>query len=265
MVFKPAAKIVRHQIRDITRSRWVILYALFFLGATETLLRFSGGAGTALLGLARIALAIVPLVSIVFGTIYLYHSRAFVELLLAQPIARTALFWGLYAGLSLPLCAAFVLGIAVPMAARGGVESDYGVAVILISIAGVALTLVFVALAFCVAIRLDDRLQGLSASILFWLLATVMYDGLILALASAFRNYPLEFVMLAVMAVNPVDLARILLLLNLEVQALSGYTGALLEQFFGSTRGAIMISAALLTWVITPLWIGQRQFERKDF
>ena len=62
-----------------------------------------GGDTRTLLSLSNIVLFVVPLMTIVYGTIYLYNSREFIELLLAQPIKRRTLFTGLYLGLAIPL------------------------------------------------------------------------------------------------------------------------------------------------------------------
>ena len=50
--------------------------------------------------LMNIALILCPLISIIFGTMYFYNSRDFIELLLAQPIKRKAIILGQYLGLS---------------------------------------------------------------------------------------------------------------------------------------------------------------------
>ena len=92
----------------------------FFLVLTDALLRFGGGGTRALLSLVDIVLFVVPLVTLVLGTIYLYNAREFTELLLAQPVRRRAVFGGLYIGLVLPLMLAFVGGVGVPFALRGG-------------------------------------------------------------------------------------------------------------------------------------------------
>jgi Cu-processing system permease protein len=79
-------KIMRYELRDVLRSRSIIAYAVFFFLVTETLLRFAGGPKAAL-SLMNVVLLLIPLVSIVFSTIYLYHAREFTEMLLAQPSA----------------------------------------------------------------------------------------------------------------------------------------------------------------------------------
>ena len=108
-----AAKILKFQLRDLVRSRWLLGYTLLLLGLTEALLRFGGGGPRAIISLLNVVLILVPLVGIVFGTMYLYGAREFIELLLAQPVGRPALFTGLYAGLALPLVLGFLLGVGV--------------------------------------------------------------------------------------------------------------------------------------------------------
>jgi len=67
------------------------------------------------------------------------------------------------------------------------------------------------------------------------------------------------------MLANPIDLARLLILLRLDVSALMGYTGAVFERFFGSAGGALLASLALVMWTGVPLLLGARRFQRKDF
>lgn len=265
MDWRTTAKIVKYELRDISRSRWALLYILFFLVATEVLLRFMGSGAKALLGLSSIVLAIIPLVSIVFGTIYLYNARPFTQLLLAQPIDRTALFRGLFVGLALPLSGSFLIGVGIPIIFRGGLVIEHMAVVLLMVGTGILLTFIFVALAFFIAVRFEDRLRGLSVSVLLWVFFAVVYDGLVLITVSVFSVYPLEKLMLALMVLNPIDLARVLLLLNLEASALMGYTGAVFEQFFGSLGGLATATAGLLVWVAAPLIAGIQQFKRKDF
>jgi Cu-processing system permease protein len=93
----------------------------------------------------------------------------------------------------------------------------------------------------------------------------VLYDGLVLFVVAAFSDYPLETPMLVLTLLNPVDLARVLLLLTFDVAALMGYTGAVFERFFGSGLGVLAALAALLGWTALPFVAGLRGFSRKDF
>ena len=93
------AKIFQYEFSDVIRGKGIIGYAVFFFAITEVLIRFSGGA-KALLSLMNVILIITPLVCILFGSIYLYNARNFVEMLLVQPVKRAQMFWGLFLELS---------------------------------------------------------------------------------------------------------------------------------------------------------------------
>ena len=260
-----AAKVARFQAHDVMRSRWLAAYALFFLAATTGLLRFAGGDARTILSLASVILYVVPLVSIVFGTVYIYNAREFTELLLAQPVSRRGLFAGLYAGLALPLVLAMVVGVGAPFLAYGFQDSAQRVMLAALLAAGALLTLSFTALAFCIGLASNDRLRGLGMAIGLWMLGAIVYDGIVMTLVVAFSGHPLERPLLALTLANPIDLARVALLLQLDVSALMGYTGAVFQQFLGGATGTLIAGAALALWVVLPLALGLRTFTRKDF
>lgn len=262
---RTTVKVIGYQLRDVVRSRWLIAYALFFLLATDALLRFGGADAKALLSLANVVLLVIPLVALVFGTMHVYNAREFTELLLAQPVARRELFAGLYLGLAIPLSAAFALGLGIPVAVHGVAGAGLGASAATLMVVGVGLTLVFTATAFCLAVRVQDKSRGLGAAIALWLALAVLYDGLVLLLVSLFADYPLERPLLGVMIANPVDLARVVLLLRFDVSALMGYTGAVFKNFFGGAGGLAVAALALALWVTIPTWLGVRAFQRKDF
>jgi Cu-processing system permease protein len=257
-------KIVKYELRDVGRSRWLFAYAAFFFVVADALLRF-GGADKALLSLTSVTLFIVPLVALVFGTVFLDDAREFTELLLAQPVTRRQLYAGLYLGLTLPLAAAFIAGVTLPFALHGPIDVRLRVSLGVLVAAGVTLTFVFTALAFVVAAFVDDRLRRMGTAIALWLVTAVLYDGLVLVLAMVFADYPIERVLLGLTLGNPVDLARVILLLQFDVSALMGYTGAVFEQFFGGAMGIAIASTALAAWVMLPVALGLRAFRKRDF
>jgi len=260
-----AAKILRFQLHDLVRSRWVLGYTLLLLALTEALLRLGGGGPRATLSLMNVVLTVVPLVSIVFGTMYLYGAREFIELLLAQPVGRRALFAGLYGGLALPLAAGFLLGVGLPFLWNGSDDGSGSGPIALLLGCGVLLTLIFTALAFLVSLLVVDRARGLGVAIVLWLCATALYDAVLVLAATALSDYPLELPLLGLTLLNPVDLGRVLLLLRFDVAALMGYTGAVFERFFGTAMGLGITAGALALWCAVPILLGVRRFVRKDF
>lgn len=255
-------RILRAELRDVLRSRWLPGYAVLFLVLTDLLFRFGGSGDRVLLSLLNVVLLLVPLVSIVVGTMHLYQSREFVELLLSQPVGRRALFAALWLGLTVPMALAFVAGVGLPFLWHG--TGGAGATLATLLVAGAALTAVFTALAYLLAVTFQDRAAGLGAAILAWLLLAVVYDGLILVGTALLADHPIEGPVLAAVVLNPIDLARVLLLLKIDLAALMGYTGAVFERFFGSGRGLVVSSVALALWIGVPAWVGMRRFVEKD-
>ena len=261
-----ALTIVSYQWKDLFRDKWLIGYALIYLILTDALIRFGGGGPKALLSLSNIMLLFVPLVSLIYGVLYLYQSREFIELLLAQPLDRKNLYAGLYGGLAIPLSLAFLVGAGLPVFYAGiWVQTGAGTLLTVFGL-GFALTLIFVGVGFLFGLRFfDDRIKGFGYALITWLVLAVLYDGLILLFVSTFGDYPLEKAMIGLSIINPIDLARIGMLLEFDISALMGYTGAVFSRFFGSYLGFMISLACIGLWIVLPAWGGLRLFNKKDF
>ena len=257
-------KVLRYEIHNTIRSKWVIFYAFFFFVVGYSLFAFSGDVNKAYISLMNIVLIVIPLVSLIFGSIYLYNSREFVEMMLSQPIDRRSLFLGIYFGTSIPLSLAYAVGMFLPFILFGKINQQFE-GVLLLLLIGIALTFVFTAIAFLITVLQDDKAKGLGFSILIWLLLTVIYDGLVLLIVYYFEDYPLEKVMIAISLINPIDLARILFLIKFNISALMGYTGAVFQNFFGSMLGVVLSILFLLIWIFVPVYFSTKSFSKKDF
>jgi Cu-processing system permease protein len=257
-------RLLHSELRNVARSRWLIAYAIVLLGLTDLLFRFGGSGERVVLSLTNVILALVPLVGLVLGAMHVYQSREFIELMLAQPVGRRTLFGALYAGLALPLAGAYALGVGLPLLWHGQLlgRSAGGGTLLL---AGVALTLVFTALAFVIALLFEERAAGLGAAIVTWLLTVVVYDGLLLLAVVSLDDWPVEIPAMVATLLNPVDLGRVLLLLRFDIGALAGYTGALFARFMGGGAAMTIAMAALGLWILLPLALGLRRFERRDW
>lgn len=258
-------RILRYVLADVMRNRWILGYALFFLVATDLLVRLGGTGPRALASLLNLVLALVPLVTVVFGTIYWHGAREFTELLLTQPVERSTLFHGLFAGLVVPLVGAFALGVSIPLIAHRTLGADTMGTLGLLLLVGALLTAIFGALAVLIGGLVDDRLKGLGIALGAWLTCTVAFDGVLLWLAVSFRDYPIEGPLLALSFANPVDLARILMLLRLDLATMMGVTGAVFTRMLGSATGMAIALAAMAMWTLVPGWLALRTFRRRDF
>ena len=252
-------KIAKYVLYDILRNRFVILYTVFLLVVTLSMFSLDSDPGKSILSLLNIILLVVPLVSIIFTTIHFFNSYEFIELLLSQPVNRKTIFFAEFIALSLALSLAYLIGVALPM-----LVLNFNGSSIYLILAGLLLTFVFVALAFGASVSTRDKAKAIGVALLFWFYFTLIYDGFILYIIYSFSDYPLEKVTLTLVSLNPIDLARIIMLLKLDLSALMGYTGAFYKNFFGSNVGIVYSFLFLVIWTMAPLLLAMRKFVRKD-
>ena len=257
-------KLFKYSFLDLLKSRWTIISLLFYLLAAFGLL-YVNDLSKAIISLMNIVLFLSPLTALMFGVIYFYNSRDFVELLLAQPVRRRDVFWGMYLGMAVSLSISFILGLGIPFLVYGVfVSSAIGNFAMLIAI-GVVLTFIFSALAFWIAVKNENRTKGFGLALLVWLAMALLYDGIFLFLLIAFQEYPLENVAMGMTLLNPIDLMRITMMLKLDISALFGFTGAVINKFFGSPVGITVTLLCGFLWIIFPLFFLFRTVRRKDF
>jgi len=252
-------QLVKYIFYDILRSRFVLLYMIFLLLTGIGMFQLDSDTSKVVLSLMNILLIVVPLVSVIFTTIHFYNSYEFIEMMLAQPINRRIIFLAEYMAVSFSLSLAFLAGLGIPMIFYGTDGSG-----LTLLYTGVALSLVFVSLAFLSSVLTRDKAKAIGIALLFWFYFTLIYDAFILWIVYSFSDYPLERATLIFISLNPVDLARILMVLKLDISALMGYTGAFFREFFGSGFGFLFSTVTLLVWIIIPTWLALIVFSRKD-
>jgi Cu-processing system permease protein len=252
-------KIQKFIVFDILKNRIVLAYTLLLAVLAWSVFSLEDDSNKGVLTLLNIVLLTTPLVSIIFTTIYLYNSSEFIELLLSQPVRRSKIWSGLFLGLFGSLVFSFLIGAGIPI-----LLFVSGPIAFILLVMGVLITAVFVALGFLCTIMTRDKARGIGISILLWLFFSLLFDGLVLFLLFQLSDYPIEKAMIGVSAMNPIDLARIFIILQLDVSAMLGYTGAIFKDFFGTGMGAAIGFLLLSLWVIIPYWISQRMFVRKD-
>ncbi|NPA12704.1 MAG: ABC transporter permease subunit [Aquificae bacterium] len=260
-------KLLKYEFYNMFRNKWIIFYFLFFLLLTSTLFYFSKEPAKVAATLLQMVILVIPLVSLILGTIFMYDSRNFIELLLSQPIDRRSIYIAKYTATSLSLGLAFVLGVFIPyILFLTGVEGskEYFLFFSLL-VSGLFITFIFIAFAFLIAVIFEEKVKGFGASLLLWLYMTLIYDGIILFITIYFRDYPLEKPVLILSILNPVDIARIFVILQLDISALLGYTGVLFKQFFDTIMGKVISLGVMVVWTFIPLMAGLWQFRKKDF
>lgn len=252
-------KVIKYVILDILRNRIIIAYTIFLLVLSLSIFNVEDNPAKGLLSLLNLNLIIVPLVSILFATIYVYNSAEFLELLVSQPLKRSSIWLSLFTGLSIALSMAFMIGVGIPVLLYAANATGY----MMIGV-GLMFSVIFTGIAMLAAVKTRDKAKGIGVAVLLWLYFSLLFDGLVLFLVFQFSDYPIEKMMIWVSMLNPIDLGRIQILLKMDVSALMGYTGAVFRDFFGTTAGVWISFAVLLLWAFIPAWLSVRKFKRKD-
>lgn len=252
-------RIVKFVVLDIVRNKIVLVYTLLLSALSWGVFSVEDNSAKGVLSLLNLILLNVPLVSVVFSTIYIYNSSEFIELLLSQPIKRAKIWRSLFFGLQSSLILAFLVGAGIPIL----VFAPLKIALMML-VTGSLLTAVFVSLAFLGSIYTRDKAKGIGMAILLWLFFALLFDGLILFVLFQFSDYPIESVMVVMSAMSPIDISRILILLQMDVSAMMGYTGAIFKSFFGTDYGIAITFLILLLWVFIPFGLSMKKFKSKD-
>ncbi len=258
-------KILKYVFFDLIRSRWSIIYFLFYFITGLVLLYLGHDVSKAIVSLMNVTFILTPLIGTIFGVMNYYNSREFIELLLAQPIPRRRIFFGMYLGISLSLSLSLLTGMMLPFVFYGVFGSDHTMSLIILLLSGIFLTFIFTAISFYIALVNENRLKGFGVAILVWLFMSFIYDGVFLMLLLMFQEYPLEKFSIILSLLNPIDLSRILIMLQLDISALMGYTGAVFSKFFGNSSGMFLSFAALSLWTALPVALILKKSSKKDF
>lgn len=252
-------RIIKIILLDILKNKIVLAYTLILAALSWSSFALEDNSAKGLLTILNVILFTVPLVAILFATIYLYNSSEFIELLLSQPIKRRKIWASLFLGLSLSMVLAFVVGAGIPLLINA--PDSVGFMMIIV---GCLISVIFVALAFLSSILTRDKAKGIGIAIMTWLFFALLFDGIVLFLLFQLADYPIENAMVAMTALSPIDLVRIQILMHLDVSAMMGYTGAIFQDFFGTAVGLIISFMLLCLWAIIPFFISLKKFNKKD-
>ena len=237
----------------------MIFYTMLLLIITFSVFNLEDTSSKGMITMLSMILLIIPLVSIIFSTIYIYNSTEFIELILSQPINRKSIWLSLYFGLSISLGISFLIGSGLIII----LFSPDAKGIMLLSI-GVSLSFIFSSIAMLVSVLTRDKAKGMGIAILLWLYFSVIFDGVLLFASFQFSDYPIEKGMVLLSMLNPIDLSRVLMLMQYDISALMGYSGAIFKNYFGTDWGMVLSGTSIFLWVILPLYSSVRLFSKKD-
>ena len=271
----PVLVIGWHEFLINRRNRWVVSFAALFAGLTLAIAYFgmvtSGYAGfqdftRTAASLVNVGGFLVPLFALILGVFSFVTHPEYLELLVTQPVSRSRVFLGRYMGLSLTVLGAAALGFGLPgamIAMAAGTEGAlrYLAVVTYLSL----LALAFTGIALLVTLVAQRRQIALGIALGVWIFFELAYGVLMLASTLYLPARVLETTLLVGLLGNPVDLARVLSLLQVGGPHLFGPAGATLVKLTGSAAVATVAGlVGLLLWVVVPLFVATKLFQRQN-
>lgn len=262
------------ELRGAARSRWVSVGAVVFaaaaIAATVAGLRsFSAlglaGAGAATDGLVQVALLLPPLIGLLLGAGSLARDRegGLLSMVASQPLHRAQLALSAFLGSVLAVWAVVALGVGVGtlvLSMAATMADLLGLATVLV--VTLATAAASVALGVAISALASSHHQATAAAAALWLLLALGLDLLLAGVAPGLRLGPAG--LLAAVVVNPIEAARVLVLLLLDGAAALGPFGAYLIDRFGRSGTIGLLSGTLAFWTLAPLALAAIATTRRD-
>ncbi len=253
-------QITKYLTLNILKSRFMAGYALLLFVLSAGLFMLSNDQDKAIIGIHNVLLILIPLVVMIYSVSEIYNSTDFIRLLLTQPVKRRFIFFSQYLSNTLVLLVVQLLPICLSM-----IFFSDGSYLLAIGLNIFFLTIIFSSISSFIAYKIDEKIKGIGMTIFLGIFFLAIYDGLVLLLIQAMSDYPIEQYGIVLCLFNPIDMCRILFIFKMDISALMGLTGAVMQKFIGSNLGSLIIYSVLSVWAIVPMMFAAKFFIKKDY
>lgn len=257
------------------RNRWVLSFAMLFAMLTLVVAYFgmvtSGYSGfqdftRTSASIVNLGGFLIPLFAMLVGVFSFITNQGYFEILATQPISRSKILLGRYLGLLLTILGASLLGFGLPGAVIALVIGVTGAqSYLLVVVYSMMLAMVFTGLSVLISLIAHRRQIALGIALGLWVFYELIYGMLMLGTTLYLSPALLKTLLPVGLMGNPVDIVRVLSLLQVGGPHLYGPAGATLVKLTGSADMATLIGVlGLLAWIVVPVVVSMRIFERQN-
>ncbi len=275
MSLNAIALIARQELIINIRNRWTFIFALafgilvlsisYFGLITAGAVGFQGFARTSA-SLLNLVLYIIPLVSLMMGTLSFTNEKNCSELLFSQPVTRSDILVGKILGLFASIVAATLSGFGLAgliIAVRSGAEGSLRYPVFVGF--SLLLALSFLTLSALVSALCRRKSVAFGISLFLWFFFVLFYDLLVLGGTFVLRERTANAFLFLSLLGNPVDLVRVASLIALDGKEIFGAAGAALLRFLGGEVASFtVLLVALLIWIVLPILAARKALNSQD-
>lgn len=267
--------ICRQEFTLNRRNRWVVSFAVLFATLTLMVAWFgmvtSGYSGfqdftRTSASIINLGGFLIPLFALLLGVFSFITNSDYLEIMVTQPVSRTQVLMGKYLGLVLTVLWTSLLGFGLPGVLIALVIGVVGAEnYLLVVFYSCLLATIFTGLSVLISLVARRRQLALGIALGVWIFCEVVYGLLMLGTTLYLPASVLETTLLVGLLGNPVDLARVLSLLEVGGPHLFGPAGATLVKLAGSPTVAKLFGlAGLLAWLVLPVAISARIFGKQN-
>lgn len=266
--------LVRKEMRDAIRSRWMVLYAIAFtllsLGVASGSQLGTGmdglaGYGKTSASLINVVMLFVPLMGLTLGVTSLAgeRERGSLAYMLAQPVSRLEVYTAKYVGQAVSFLAALALGFGATaglIAVRPGGSGEAGAFLWLAGLSGL-LGLSMLAIGSLIAALVRRAGSAMGAAIFVWLGLVFLSDLGLMGASVAFRLRVQDILGLSML--NPGQVFKLASLNGFEASLdVLGPVGLYAQRTLGEWMRSVLLGVLVL-WTIVPLGAGALLFCRR--
>ncbi|MFA5662529.1 ABC transporter permease [Castellaniella sp.] len=272
----PTLILIRKEIRDSLRNRWVLAVTLL-LAMLALSLGFLGSAPTGsvkvdpltvtVVSLSSLSIFLVPLIAMLlsYDAIVGEIDRGTMALLLSYPVSRHQVMAGKFLGHLATLSLATFLGYGVAGVALQAAHGEFDPAAWgpfgLLIAASILLGASFLALGYLISALVQERATAAGLAIGVWLFLVVIQDMVLLGILVADQGRLITDAALNVILLfNPADVYRLLNLTGHENIAMYAGMAGLSGQV---TLSAMTLLLVQLLWIALPLALASWVFNRR--
>lgn len=267
--------LARLELAGTVRRRWIRLFAAAFAllaaGAAWSAGSLDEGAGPegfarATVAMVPLALMLVPLAGLLVGITGQSGEPGGEGFLFAQPVRRSSVLVGRWLGQGTALAGAVAAGLTAGAIVVWATTGSYALlrCAALVAISAL-LAFVFLSLAALIAVASGQRTSALGVGAFAWFFFVIFHDSLALWAAGSLSGRLGARVLFTSVFLNPVDIARVLILSLAGTPHVLGAAGEAWALFLGGpVPAAVLAAGALAAWALLPLLAARRLIARKD-
>lgn len=274
----PVLTVVKKEIKDSLRNRWVIATTILLAGLALSLgfLGSSPAGGNVkadlltvmVVSLSSLSIFLIPLIAMLLSHDALIGEieRGTMALLLSYPISRTQVLIGKFIGhlcvLALATTVGYGLaGLAIQLS-HGSLGGSGWKPMLLLIVASILLGASFMSMGYLISAKVKERATAAGIAIGVWLFFVVIFDMAILGILVADTKQLITPALLnIVLLLNPTDIYR---LLNL-----TGYESTAMYAGMAGLSGQLSVSYGVLiimqiVWIVLPFAVAVMIFRKRQ-